>query len=47
MSLFVGFSEKMNIFGGVEILLILLLVITKLDYIQGSFLCTLWYFLKV
>ena len=38
----------MNIFGGMKILWIFLGgVITKLDYIQGSFLCLLGSFLKV
>ena len=34
-------SRKMNIFGGMKILLIFLGVITKLDYIKASFLCIL------
>ena len=37
----------MNILGGLKILWIFLGVITKLDYIKGSFLCTPWYFHKV
>ena len=37
----------MNIFWGMKILWIFFWVITKLDYIQGSFLCLLGSFLKV
>ena len=37
----------MNTFWGMEILWIFLGVITKLDYIEGSFLCILGSFLKV
>ena len=37
----------MNIFWGMKILLIFFGVITKLDYILGSFLCILGSFLKI
>ena len=37
----------MNIFWGMKILWIFWGVITKLDYIKGSFLCILGSFLKV
>ena len=37
----------MNIFWGMKMLLIFFGVITKLDYIYGSFLCILGFFLKV
>ena len=36
-----GFFRKMNIFGGLKILLIFFGVITKLGYIKRSFLCIL------
>ena len=44
---FWGVFRKINIFGGMKILWILLGVITKLDYIKGLFLCIFWSFLKV
>ena len=37
----------MNISLGMKLLWIFLGVITKLDYIYGSFLCILGYFLKI
>ena len=37
----------MNILLGMKILCMVFGVITKLGYIQGSFLCILWSFLKV
>ena len=41
------FSEKNNTLLGMKILWIFFGVITKLDYIKGSFLCILGSFLKV
>ena len=42
-----GVFKKNEYFGGMKILWIFLGVVTKLDYIQRSFLCILGSFLKV
>ena len=44
---FFGFSEKLIYFWGMKILWIFFFGHLKLDYIEGSFLCILGYFLKV
>ena len=41
MNIQIGFFRKINIFWGMKILWIFFGVITKFDYIKGSFLCIL------